>query len=102
MPIEYARTVNVTCDNPNCPGHPELVADDLAGWLVISSEVYGEPTNEQTVFGSVDCLNEFTAGLGSGETEFRRSAMAPPMPEPEPEPEAETESSPKPRRSRSR
>ena len=78
MPVNHETTLNVVCDNPACPGN-DLDAAKLDGWLVISSEVYGEPTNDQTVFCSAACLSAFTGAVGKGKQEWPRSAaLAPP------------------------
>lgn len=67
MPITETTTTHIECDNPNCPGHPYLNPADLTGWLLVSHEVYGEPTSSH-VFGSADCLSaasgESAATLG--------------------------------------
>lgn len=55
MPAEHSATWSIACDNPACPGHPELTADDPAGWLFVSHEVYGEET-QQAVYGSLACV----------------------------------------------
>jgi len=59
MPVEEATVLKITCDNPACKGHPDLDERDRTGWLFISSEVYGDLT-QQSVFGSVECLNAAT------------------------------------------
>ena len=55
MPVETEQTTTITCDNPACPGHPDLDPSDRKGWLFISSEYYAEGTVNQHVFGSADC-----------------------------------------------
>ena len=59
MPVEQTTEVNITCDNPDCPGN-DLDAGDRVGWLFINSEVYGEPT-QQHVFCSTECVNAATS-----------------------------------------
>lgn len=54
MPVETTETLTITCDNPNCPGHGDLASDDRAGWLFVTSEVYGQPT-AQHVYGNAEC-----------------------------------------------
>ena len=56
MPVEQETVLTISCDNPDCPGHPDLDPADRMGWLFISHEVYGEPT-AQHVFGNYDCLS---------------------------------------------
>jgi hypothetical protein len=65
MPVEETTVTNITCDNPACPGHPELDPTSRTGWLFISSEVYGDPV-AQHVFGSADCLATASADPASG------------------------------------
>ena len=55
MPVEETAVLNITCDNPNCPGHPDLDPAVRTGWIFVSHEEYGQPT-AQHVFGSYDCL----------------------------------------------
>lgn len=59
MPLEQTTSLDITCDNPECPGN-DLDPADRTGWLFINSEVYGEPT-KQHVFCSVECVNAATA-----------------------------------------
>jgi hypothetical protein len=59
MPVEQKEVLLIACDNPDCPGHKDLDNSDRTGWLFVSSEVYGQPT-QQHVFGNVDCLNAAT------------------------------------------
>src|SRR5947207_1686189 len=54
MPTESTTVVRVSCDNPDCPGN-DLDPEDRLGWLFVSHEVYGEPT-QQHVFCSYGCL----------------------------------------------
>jgi hypothetical protein len=58
MPVEETTTLNIVCDNPDCPGN-DLDPTVRTGWLFISSEVYGEPTR-QHVFCSTECVNGAT------------------------------------------
>jgi hypothetical protein len=57
VPTNQEVTVNIACDNPACPGHPDLKPDDRTGWVFVSHEVYGEPVMNH-VFGSYDCLSQ--------------------------------------------
>jgi hypothetical protein len=59
MPVESKLLEVIKCDNPNCPGHPNLDANDRKGWLFIQAEVYGNPVS-QHVYGNVECLNAHT------------------------------------------
>lgn len=65
MPIDQETTTNVVCDNPNCPGHPDLDPTDLTGWTIVNHEVYGEPS-AQHVFGNAACVNAVTADVPEG------------------------------------
>lgn len=60
MPVEETSVLNITCDNPRCPGHNDVDPSSRTGWLFITSEVYGEPTATH-VYGNVGCLNSATA-----------------------------------------
>lgn len=55
MPVEETSALHITCDNPSCPGN-SLDAADRTGWLFVSSEVYGQPT-QQHVYCSADCAS---------------------------------------------
>lgn len=68
MPVDQTTALNISCDNPDCPGAHDLDPGDRQGWLFINSEVYGEPT-QQHVFCSNGCLNRFSAGPGFGTKE---------------------------------
>lgn len=59
MPVDETKTLNVTCDNPACPGN-DLDPTDRYGWLFVNSEVYGQPT-QQHVFCSAECVSAATA-----------------------------------------
>jgi hypothetical protein len=59
--MDTEQVVEISCDNPNCPGNHDLDPNSRTGWLFITSEVYGEPT-QQSVFGSIGCLNAATHG----------------------------------------
>jgi hypothetical protein len=85
MPVDQEVKLKIKCDNPECPGHDNLSAEDRTGWIFISSEVYGEPT-AQHVFGSVECVNAATAETvtpifsweNAGDPEAVRAAQAGP------------------------
>lgn len=53
MPVEKNETLNIVCDNPACPGN-DLDPADRMGWFIVTSEFYGEPT-QQHVFCSAEC-----------------------------------------------
>ena len=55
MPVETTTTETIICDNPACPGTSGLDPHVRTGWLFVSSEVYGEPT-QQHVFCSSECV----------------------------------------------
>jgi hypothetical protein len=57
MPVDEVSVLKISCDNPKCPGHPDLDPKDRKGWLFVSGEVYGEPTSSH-VFGNADCLSQ--------------------------------------------
>jgi len=59
MPVETTETLNISCDNPDCPGN-DLDPADRTGWLFITSEVYGDPTS-QHVFCSAGCVSTATS-----------------------------------------
>lgn len=55
MPATEESTMSISCDNPACPGN-DLDPTVRTGWLFVSHEVYGEPT-QQHVFCSYTCLS---------------------------------------------
>jgi hypothetical protein len=57
MPVEETTNTNITCDNPACPGHPDLDPTVRTGWMFVTHEIYGEPTQSH-VFGSAGCVSE--------------------------------------------
>lgn len=65
MPITQETTTNVVCDNPACPGHSDLDASSLDGWMIVNHEVYGEPS-AQHVFGNADCLSAASGDVAKG------------------------------------
>lgn len=58
MTLESTEKLKIKCDNPECPGNT-LNPEDRAGWLFVSSEFYGEPT-QQHVFCSATCVSDAT------------------------------------------
>jgi len=49
MPVLVENAVQITCDNPNCPKTSTLDPTKRDGWFFVTSEVYGE-TTQQHVF----------------------------------------------------
>lgn len=60
MPAEQGKTWSIACDNPDCPGHPELAPDDPTGWLMVTHELYAEGTTQTAVYGDVSCVAAHT------------------------------------------
>lgn len=75
MPADQTITLNISCDNPDCPGN-DLDSAVRTGWLFISSEVYGEPT-AQHVFCSVECVNASTEAVPEAWTGKANSMVTP-------------------------
>jgi hypothetical protein len=71
MGVNESTVLEITCDNPECPG-TTLPTDDRTGWVFISSEIYGEPT-KQTVFCSYACVSAVT---GAAATEPKTGVFA--------------------------
>jgi hypothetical protein len=63
MPVETEQTVQISCDNPNCPGNT-LDPNDRTGWTFVNTEVYGQPT-QQHVFCCPDCVGTLTSTLSA-------------------------------------
>ena len=63
MPITQETITHVSCDNPACPGNT-LPENDLAGWSLVSVEMYGEDSG-QRVFCSAKCVSDFTGALAT-------------------------------------
>jgi hypothetical protein len=53
MPVAEETTLQISCDNSSCPGN-QLDPAERTGWLFITSEVYGQPTNSH-VYCCSDC-----------------------------------------------
>lgn len=49
MPLKTTQVVNIVCDNPNCPKTSTLDPAKREGWFFVTSEIYGEST-QQHVF----------------------------------------------------
>lgn len=56
MPVETTEKMNIVCDNSKCPGNSGLDPSNRTGWLFVSSEFYGDET-QQHVFCSGDCAS---------------------------------------------
>lgn len=79
MPVETSQTLNIVCDNPDCPGN-ELDPTDRTGWLFVSHEVYGEPT-QQHVFCCRACVAGTIETLEAPPTPTHLPANVPAGPE---------------------
>jgi hypothetical protein len=55
MGAHTTTQVDITCDNPDCPG-TDLDPANRTGWFFITSEIYGQPT-QQHVFCSKECAS---------------------------------------------
>jgi hypothetical protein len=66
MPVEETTNTKIVCDNPDCPGHPDLDPAVRTGWMFVTHEVYGDPTASH-VFGDAACLS-----AASGDTTFAK------------------------------
>lgn len=66
MPVDKTETLEIVCDNPNCPGN-ELDAGDRAGWLFVTHEVYGEPSSSSVYCGVACVASHTTAKASAGE-----------------------------------
>jgi hypothetical protein len=53
VPIDQQTALNITCDNPACPGN-DLDPANRLGWFIVTSEIYGQATT-QHVFCSKEC-----------------------------------------------
>ena len=56
MPVDEVTVLHIVCDNPVCPGNT-LDPKERTGWLFVTSEVYGEPT-QSNVFCSAECVSQ--------------------------------------------
>lgn len=66
MPVDQEVTLNITCDNAACPGN-NLDTADRTGWTFVSTEVYGEPT-QQHVYCCADCAGTIGTALKEAES----------------------------------
>jgi hypothetical protein len=55
MPVGETTKLKIVCDNPACPGN-ELSTTERAGWVIVSAEVYGDPS-VSGVYCSTGCLS---------------------------------------------
>jgi len=53
MPVEELTVLSIHCDNASCPGS-SLDPSERTGWLFVTSEVYGQPS-QQHVYCCTDC-----------------------------------------------
>jgi len=60
MPVIETTTLNISCDNPSCPGVDLPDADNREGWTFITSEVYGQQTQSH-VFCCRGCVSSASA-----------------------------------------
>lgn len=56
MAVETKTVQKITCDNPDCKGHPDLDPKERTGWFFVNSEFYGLPSQNH-VFGSAECAS---------------------------------------------
>ena len=59
MPVDETTTLAISCDNSACPGN-SLDPADRAGWLFVTSEVYGDATQSH-----VFCCSECAGAAGT-------------------------------------
>lgn len=64
MPATERIVLEIICDNPQCPGNT-LNPTDRTGWLFMTTEVYGEPTQSH-VFCSSECASAVVATSSEG------------------------------------
>jgi|RhiMethySRZTD1v2_1073278.scaffolds.fasta_scaffold02703_8 hypothetical protein len=65
MPVEQETVLQISCDNPSCPGN-DLDAADRTGWTFANVEIYGQP-GRQFVFCSPNCVSTLDALLTTSE-----------------------------------
>lgn len=66
VPVNQSTTLDIVCDNPDCPGN-DLPTDDRNGWTFVTTEVYGQP-GEQHVYCCADCAGTVSEALREAET----------------------------------
>jgi hypothetical protein len=62
MPVEESNNLSIACDN--CGETHGLDPTVRTGWVFVTHEVYGEPT-EQNVFGSFECASTKLTEIGA-------------------------------------
>lgn len=67
MPVDSTTTLDITCDNPACPGN-DLDATDRTGWTFVSTEVYGQP-GTQFVYCCAMCAGTVGDALAAADAE---------------------------------
>jgi hypothetical protein len=65
VPVDETTVLNITCDNPACPGN-DLDPTDRIGWTFVSTEVYGQPT-QQHVYCGPACAGTISEALTADE-----------------------------------
>jgi len=63
MPVTSTTRVKVICDNASCPGN-SLSSTDLNGWLLLTSELYGQGSTTQHVYCSTTCASSDHEAFG--------------------------------------
>lgn len=59
VPVDEQTVLAISCDNPTCPGN-ELDPAQRDGWLFVTSEVYGQPS-QSSVYCSAGCVSSAAA-----------------------------------------
>jgi hypothetical protein len=77
MPVEETTTLTISCDNPACPGN-DLDPSDRIGWLFITHEVYGQPT-QSNVYCCAMCVSNAAAAADDGTVDWAGNAVAQPQ-----------------------
>jgi hypothetical protein len=83
MPVVETMVLEITCDNPDCPGNT-LDPTSRTGWIFISHEVYGQPSSS-SVFCSSECVSAY-ALAAADDPDNLFPVPKPPEPEPIPAP----------------
>lgn len=65
MTVVQDTVLTISCDNPACPG-TNLDTGDRAGWTFVTTEVYGEAT-QQHVYCGADCAGTISLKLAADE-----------------------------------
>lgn len=66
MPVDQEVTLSISCDNPACPGN-DLDTADRTGWTFVTTEVYGQPT-QQHVYCCAMCAGTVGDALAQDES----------------------------------